>query len=70
MIIKKRKRLNKMTNEIIKTYIGKSCKISGGPYGNNTKGEIINVNENWIELKTKNGLQLINAEFVQSIKIV
>jgi len=33
------------------------------------KGKIINVNENWIEVETKKGIELINAEFVQSIKI-
>ncbi len=27
------------------------------------------VNENWIEVETKKGKELINAEFIQSIKI-
>ena len=58
-----------MTNEIIKRYIGKNCRISTGSFGTNLIGEIIEVNENWIEVKTKKGMELINAEFVQSIKI-
>ena len=54
---------------IIKKYIGKNCKISTGPYGTNLVGTIVEINENWIEVETKKGIQLINAEFVQSIKI-
>lgn len=66
---KKRKGLIKMTNEVIKKYIGKNCRISTGSFGTNVIGKIIDVNENWIEIQTKKGNELINAEFVQSIKI-
>jgi hypothetical protein len=66
---KKRKGLIVMTNEVIKKYIGKSCKISTGSFGTNVIGKIIDVNENWIEVETKKGKELINAEFIQSIKI-
>lgn len=58
-----------MTNEIIKIYVGKNCKISMGSFGATAIGEIINVNENWIEIETKKGKELINADFIQSIKI-
>lgn len=58
-----------MTNDVIKKYIGKDCKISTGSFGTNVAGKIINVNENWIEVETKKGVEIINAEFVQSIKI-
>ena len=58
-----------MTNEIIKKYVGKNCKVSTGSFGTNVVGEIINVNENWIEIETKKGKELINADFVQSIKV-
>ena len=58
-----------MTNEVIKKYIGKNCRISTGSFGTNVIGKIIDVNENWIEVETKKGNELINAEFVQSIKI-
>jgi hypothetical protein len=66
---KKRKDAIIMTNEVIKRYIGKSCKISTGSFGTNVVGKIIDVNENWIEIETKKGNELINAEFIQSIKI-
>ncbi|WP_298841722.1 DUF6897 domain-containing protein [Clostridium sp.] len=66
---KKRKGLIIMTNELIKKYIGKKCSISTGDFGTNATGKIIDINENWIEVETKKGKELINAEFVQSIKI-
>jgi len=46
--IKKRKGLMIMTNEVIKKYIGKNCRISTGSFGTNLIGQIISVNENWI----------------------
>jgi preprotein translocase subunit YajC len=67
--IKKRKGLIAMTNEIIKNYIGKTCKITTGSFGVNVVGTIIDVNENWLEVETRKGRELINADFIQSIKI-
>jgi hypothetical protein len=67
--IKKRKGLIIMTNEVIKKYVGRNCRISTGSFGTNVIGKIIDVNENWIEIETKKGNELINAEFIQSIKI-
>ncbi len=67
--IKKRKGVITMTNEIIKKYIGLNCKISTGSYGSNVVGTILEVNENWIEVETKRGKELINADFVQNIKV-
>lgn len=67
---RKRKGVGKMLNGLIKKYIGKKCLITTGSFGTNVKGKIIDVNENWLELETKKGKELINAEFVQSIKIL
>lgn len=60
----------KMINELIKKYIGKTCQISTGNFNNSVKGKITDVNENWLELETKKGKELVNAEFIQSIKIL
>ena len=68
--IRKRKGVVKMTNELIKKYIGKNCQISSGSFNNSIKGEIIDINENWLEVETKKGKELINAEYIQSIKII
>jgi hypothetical protein len=67
--MKKRKGAIIMTNEVIKKYIGKICKISTGSFGTNVVGKIIDVNENWLEVETKKGNELINADFIQSIKV-
>ncbi len=66
---RKRKGLINMTNEVLKKYIGKNCKISTGSFGTTVKGKIIEVNENWIEVQTKNGSEVINADYIQSVKI-
>ena len=68
--IKKRRGVGIMTNEIIKKYMGKYCKITTGSMGTTVAGKIRDVNENWIEVETKKGNELVNADFVQSIKIV
>lgn len=67
--MKKRKGVLMMTNEVLKKYVGKRSVISTGTFGVNVIGKIIDVNENWIEVETKKGHELINAEFIQSIKI-
>lgn len=59
-----------MTNELLKKYIGKNCLISTGSFGTSIIGNIMEVNENWIEIETKKGVELINSEFVQNIRVV
>ena len=66
----KRRRTKKMSHEMIKKYIGKVCKITTGSYGSTTSGKILDVKESWIELETKKGIELMNAEFVQNIKVM
>ncbi|PKM87706.1 MAG: hypothetical protein CVU87_09090 [Firmicutes bacterium HGW-Firmicutes-12] len=58
-----------MTNEVLRKYIGNECKISTGSLGTTVVGEILDVNENWLEVETKKGKELINADFIQSIKV-
>ncbi len=67
--IKKRKGATIMTNEMLRKYVGKQCKIYQRSFGTNVTGKILDINENWIEVETTNGTQLINADFVQNIKI-
>jgi hypothetical protein len=65
---KQRKRGIKMNNELIKTYIERVCTVSSG-FGSAVKGKIVRVQENWIEIETKGGIQLVNAEFVTQISV-
>jgi hypothetical protein len=67
--IKKRKGVKTMTNELIKKYLGINCKISTGSWGTNVVGKIIDVNENWLEVETRKGKELINADLVHYIKV-
>lgn len=71
IILRNRKRRDViiMTNEMIKKYIGMDCKISTGSFGTYTAGKIADINENWVEVETKKGKELINADFIQSIKL-
>lgn len=59
-----------MTNELIKKYIGRNCMISTGSFGANTVGKMLEVNDNWVEVETKKDIELINIEYVTSIRIV
>lgn len=72
MIIRRhrRKEFKPMTNELLQKYVGKRCRISSGPYGTSTRGVIREVNDNWLEVETNQGSELVNAEFVQNIKVL
>lgn len=71
MIAKIKKRgQTAMTNDIIKKHIGSTCMFSTGTLGANATGTILDVQENWVEIQTKKGIQVINAEFVQQIKVI
>jgi hypothetical protein len=67
---KRRRGLISMTNELLSKHIGKKCKISTGSYGSNVTGRILEIKDNWIEVETYKGLELINAEFVQNVKVM
>ena len=59
-----------MTDPIIKKYTGASCVITRDTLGTNLEGKLVDASENWVEIETKRGIELINKEVVQNIKIV
>ncbi len=59
-----------MTNELLKAYITKKCKLSSGSMENSLTGVLRSLNENWLEVETSNGIQLVNTDFIQKIKII
>ena len=69
-LFKKRRRHFKMTNELIKEYIGKKCLVSTGSFGTAIQGEITRLEENWMEVTTKKGPELINVEFITTITLL
>ena len=67
----RKKRGVKMSNELIKSYIGKVCTISSGSFGPTFKRvKIIEVVDNWIKVEGKGKTDLINIDFIQNIKIL
>lgn len=65
----KRRRMRSMNHELLHKYIGRVCKVTTGSYGSTATGKILDIKENWIELETRKGIELMNAEFIQSIKV-
>lgn len=55
-------------SELIKKYIGIECIISSGSMDGSIKGKILTVMDNWIEVETKKGLQIINTDYIYHIK--
>lgn len=57
-----------MTNELLKKYLGSRCVVSTGTFGSTVTGVISAVEENWIEVTTKKGPRLMNADYVTNIE--
>ena len=59
-------------SEIIKNYIGKMCVITTmsneGLLGGQDVGEVVDLQDNWMVLKTKKGESVINAGFIVKIE--
>jgi len=61
----------KMSAELIKNYIGRDCNITLGSMGTSfSKVKIVEIIENWMKVEGKGKVDLVNIEFVQSIKIL
>ena len=65
---RKRRGLHAMTNALIEKKIGKTCTLVTGSWSSSVHGKIVSVNENWIEVETKQGARLVNAEFITEIR--
>jgi hypothetical protein len=68
--LKKRRGENKMSNELIKSCIGKICTISTGMSGSSySKVVILEVVDNWLKVEGKAKTNIINTDYIQNIKI-
>lgn len=56
-----------MTNELLKKYIGVRCVVSTGSFGSSVTGEITALEDNWIEVTTNKGPQLLNIDYITNI---
>ena len=60
-----------MSNELIRSLIGKVCQISTGSLGESfDKVEVVNVVDNWMEVRRKDKTRLINTDYITSVKVV
>lgn len=67
--LRKKRRDFQLDNELIRKFIGKECRISTGSYGSTVVGTITDVKENWIEVQTRKGMELVNADFIHNVKV-
>lgn len=68
IISRRKRRVKGMNNELLLKFKGRECKISTGSFGVNVVGTIVDIKDNWVEVETKKGIELLNVEFIQSIK--
>lgn len=66
----KRKKGRKMPQELIKEFVGKVCSISLYNDLSGITGKILEVEENWMKVKHKNSVQLINGDMIMKIEIL
>ncbi len=66
-IIKKKKGRDFM-NEVIQRYIGKDCLIYLSLSSTVVTGNVISLNDNWITVKTKDGEETVNLDYIIRIK--
>jgi len=69
--LRKKRGERKVSNELIKSCIGKTCSISTGTLGSSyNKVKVIEVIDNWIRIDSKGRENLINSDYIQNIKIL
>jgi len=67
----KKKGGTKMSAELIKNYIGRECSITVGGLGTSfSKVKIVEIIDNWMKVEGKGKVDLVNIEFIQSIRIL
>ncbi len=68
-IIKKIKKKGRVRmNEVINRYIGKDCLIYLSLSSSVIECQVISVNDNWVIVKTKDGDETINLDYIVRIK--
>ncbi|NBF41843.1 MAG: hypothetical protein GVY14_15645 [Spirochaetes bacterium] len=68
---RKEEEVSPMSNELIRSLIGKTCQITTGSLGEAfDKVTVLDVQENWMQVERKNKVRLINADYITSVKIL
>lgn len=64
-LIKRKRGEDKMSNNLIISFIGETCNISCGTYGiNYKKVKVVEVVDNWMKIEKKNEINLVNIDFI------
>lgn len=56
-------------NVLLERCTGRECVFVMGASGGSVKGTVLSVRENWLELQTKKGAQLVNSDHISQILI-
>ena len=60
-----------MSDEMMRSLIGKRCTFSAGPFGETFKNvEVVAVDGNWIRVRDSKRERLLNSEYVTAVKII
>ncbi len=55
-------------NELIQRFLGRQCILYiGGGWGGNLTGTIEAIEGNWISVRTKSGVEMVNLDYINRI---
>lgn len=66
---RRKKRRQKDMNELIARCVGKNCVVSMGGMGTDVEGCVEAVEESWVSIRTKKGLELVNLDYIRRIRV-
>ncbi len=64
---KRKNREENLMNTLVLNYIGKECVITI-PNQGSIAGTIKQVAENWVEIETKEGLEVVNLDYISRVR--
>lgn len=65
---RRRKKGEHPLNELVRRCLGKHCLICLGGMGADLEGTVEEIEGNWISLRTKKGVELVNLDYINRIQ--
>ena len=65
----KRKEKKKMSDEMVKEFIGKECFISALSGWDNISGKIVAVENGWVKVEEKKKIRIVNLDYIKDISM-
>jgi len=70
-MMRKKRGESKVSNELIKSCVGKICTISTGSLGSAYhKVKVVEVVDKWIKIESKGSENLINSDYILDVKVL